>query len=543
MLSFLRSSPTHTKFRGVLFAGSAVLLCLPGCNRRPAKPVAQVESLWVGQSQWAYYQQQHPATSPAAALDALVRREVAWQLATRRGMLKGDDWEAFKNRNRTVVLSKAYLDRQPGPPAMTEAMAKAHFLQSGEQRHALHLLCKTQDLAQAALARIRRGERFEAVATALSRDPSVARNQGDLGWIKREQVVKPFADAIFGAKAGDLCGPFQTEFGWHVAKVLEIKAPTEADYDINKAKVLASLQEMNQNQRRPGALGPLRSKYPLNQDRAVLNLDRTTEPAPGDDKRVAGKVGSRKISLKELKQYLAEAMNVSGQSHGLGPETKGKFLDLLADDYRLELAAEKAGLDKLPELQAAIWDSERETAYRAFSATFLSSYQVPEADLNAHYGAQKDRFRGAGAVKVYLLVADQPEAINKAAQDSMRGVPWNQLVEKYANKESTGQWDAGWLEISALRKVLPREAIDALQKIGGGSLIGPVPFAEGFMLFKVLERRPGDVLPLKECLEDVKKDYLRTQGEAVVSRYLDGEGRTGIGIKTFPENLSAKQGN
>lgn len=542
MSIFLCTANRSGRFQAALL-GTALVLTAVSCNRHPAKPVAQVENAWVGQPQWTFFQEHHAAGSPSTTLDALVRREVAWQQALKRGLLKGGDWSSFQARNRTTILGKAYIDRLPGAPAITEAMAKGHFMQSSEQRHVLHVLCKTQEQAQAALGRIKKGEDFEKVATALSTDPSVASNHGDIGWIKREQVVQPFAEATFGAKTGELCGPFQTEFGWHVAKVLEVKAPTEADYQMNKAAVLAGLEEMNGSQRRPEALVPLRTKYPLTIDRAVLNLDRTTDAAPGDEERIAGKVGSRKISLKDLKRYLADVMNVSGQSHGLGPETKGKFLEMMADDLRLELAAEKAGLEKLPEIQAALWDSEREAALRAFSQSFLGSYKAQEPELTAHYQAHQDRFRGAGAVKVYFLVADQAQAIDKAAHESMKGAAWPKLVAKYANKESTGKWDAGWLEISSLQKVLPKNAIDALQKIGGGSLIGPVPSPEGFMLFKVLERRPGDALPLKDCLEEVQKDYFRTQGEAVVNKYLDGEGRSGLSIKTFPENAGVRKGS
>ncbi len=375
------------------------------------------------------------------------------------------------------------------------------------------------------------------MATAASIDPTVGANHGDLGWIKREQMVQPFGDAVFPAKVGEVVGPFQTEFGWHLARVQAIKSATTDEYEKAKATVLAGLEEMNDSERRGEALKPLRDSYPLKVDRAVLNLDHTTVAAPGDEERVAGRVGSEKISLKELKRFMAEVMNVNGQTHGLGVETKGQFLEFMADDRRLCLAAEKAGLYKRPEVKAAIWDSEREAAYRRLAKAYHDAYMAPEGDLNAHSAANPERFRSVGAVKVYLLVADRPETIDQAAHESMKGVPWPRLVAKYANLESTGQWDAGWLEIAALQKVLPKMAIDALEGKTGGTLIGPVPSPEGAMLFKVLDRRPGNVLPFQDCRETVQKDYLKTQGEAVLAKYLDGEGRAGMIVKAFPENL------
>lgn len=512
------------------------LLSFTDC-RKPPKPVAQVAGAWVGQPQWKLYLERHAAATPAASLEALVRREVAWQQAERQGLLKGDDWTAFQDRNRVSVLGKAYLHQLPGPPPMTEAQAKAHFLASQEQRHVLHLVCKTREQAQAALVRIQKGESFEQVATKVSIDPTAGANHGDLGWIRREQMVQPFGDAVFPAKPNVVVGPFQTEFGWHLARVQEIKPATEDDYQKARATVLAGLEEMNENDRRSEALKSLRTTLPLQVDREVLSLDHTTVAAPGDEGRVAGRVGSEKISLKELKRFMADVMNVNGQSHGLGVETKRQFLEFMADDRRLSMAAEKAGLPKRPEVKAAIWDGEREAAYQLLARAYLSAYKAPDGDLKAHYAATPERFRGVGAVKVYLLVADRPETVDLAAHESMKGVAWPRLVAKYANRESTGKWDAGWLEIAALERVLPKAAIEALQGKTGGTLIGPVPSPEGAMLFKVLERRPGKVMPFEECREAVQKDYLKTQGEAVLAKYLDGEGRAGMTVKTFPENL------
>ena len=530
---------SSTRLRALVVSGALLLLLsAPGCDK-PAKPVAHVGSVWISQPQWQTYLQHHAATSPTAALDALARREVAWQQAEQRGLLKGSEWEEFRKANRTSVLSKAYLSRQPGPPPMAEAQVKAHFMASSEQRHIVHLVCKTREQASAALLRVQKGEALEKVATAVSIDPSVSGNHGDLGWIKREQMVQPFAEAVFSAKPGDLCGPFQTEFGWHVASVRETKTATDADYDKNKASILWGAEEMNEKQRRPAALKTLRVEYPLKMDQAVLGRDRTTIPAPGDEALVAGKVGDRTISLKDLKQFLGAYLKVAGQSHGLGPETKGSFLEIMADDLRLTIAAEKAGMAKLPEVQSALWDSERDAAFGAFSKTYLGSYKVSESDLNSHYTANPDRFRSIGAVKLYLLEADQAETIDKAAKDAMKGTPWNRLFDKYANKASTGQWDAGWLEISSLQKLLPKNAIEAMLQKPEGTLIGPIPGPEGFMLFRVLERKLGEVMPLQDCREAVQQDYLKERGAAVVDKYLDTEGRTGIQVQEYPENTGA----
>ncbi len=509
-----------------------------GCGK-PARPAAHVGKEWIGQPQWKTYLGEHPATSPAVALEGLVRREVAWESAQKMGLLKGEAWDDFLKQSRTGVLAKAYLAAQPGPPPFTEAQARVHFISRSEERHVVHLVCKTQDQAAAALRRIKGGESIEKAALALSIDPSKVKNSGDLGWVKREQVVQPFGDAVFTAKAGDLCGPFKTDYGWHVALVKESRSPGEEEFTKNRVRIMHEMEELNEKMKRPAVVKALRAEYPLTIDKVVLGKDRTTIAAPGDESLVAGRVGGKIISLKNLKEFLGAYLKVAGQSHGLGPETKGSFLEIMADDLRFAAAAEKAGMTKLPEVKAQLWEAEREAAFTAFSKSYLGTYKVSEAELKAYYGSHTDRFQGVGSLKLYLLVADEVQTIDRAAHEALKGMPWQKLFDKFANKASTGNWDAGWVEVGKLGKIIPAEFMKAMIERPLGTLVGPVPAPEGFMLFKVLERQPGPVQPFSECQQQVQSDYLKERGVEIVNRYLDGEGRSGIRIQLFPENLGA----
>jgi parvulin-like peptidyl-prolyl isomerase len=75
---------------------------------------------------------------------------------------------------------------------------------------------KAQDL----FAQARAGANFEELAREHSEDPGSARQGGDLGWTAREGWVKPFADAAFGARVGQIVGPVRSQFGWHIIKVI-----------------------------------------------------------------------------------------------------------------------------------------------------------------------------------------------------------------------------------------------------------------------------------------------------------------------------------
>ena len=78
---------------------------------------------------------------------------------------------------------------------------------------------KQIEKAKALLKRARAGENFGALARDNSDDFGSKVQDGDLGWNGRGGWVKPFEQAAFGAKVGDIVGPIRTQFGWHIIKV------------------------------------------------------------------------------------------------------------------------------------------------------------------------------------------------------------------------------------------------------------------------------------------------------------------------------------
>ncbi|MDT7540379.1 MAG: peptidyl-prolyl cis-trans isomerase [Acidobacteriota bacterium] len=80
---------------------------------------------------------------------------------------------------------------------------------------------KTRAQAQDVLKRARAGEDFGELAKQYSGDPGNKDKGGDLGWFKRGMMVKPFEDAAFNLKPGEISDVVETPFGFHIIKVEE----------------------------------------------------------------------------------------------------------------------------------------------------------------------------------------------------------------------------------------------------------------------------------------------------------------------------------
>ena len=86
--------------------------------------------------------------------------------------------------------------------------------------HAEHILVKTAAEAQQIKKAIDNGGSFEYYARNYSICPS-ARNNGDLGYFERGQMVPDFERAAFKLKIGEVSKPEYTQFGWHLIKVTD----------------------------------------------------------------------------------------------------------------------------------------------------------------------------------------------------------------------------------------------------------------------------------------------------------------------------------
>lgn len=88
--------------------------------------------------------------------------------------------------------------------------------------NAAHILVNSEKDAQNIMARIQKGEDFEALAKRFSKCPSKSKG-GNLGWFGKGDMVKEFEDAAFSAKKGEVVGPVKTQFGYHLILVKDLK--------------------------------------------------------------------------------------------------------------------------------------------------------------------------------------------------------------------------------------------------------------------------------------------------------------------------------
>jgi peptidyl-prolyl cis-trans isomerase D len=171
-----------------------------------------------------------------------------------------------------VVLSLEAYER--GIQVSDEELKKFYLenqsrFQTAEERRASHILIPagaTANPEEKAIARTQAEDLFKQVkanpkkfgelAAKFSKDPGSAEKGGDLGFFARGLMVKPFDEAAFSMKVGDIAGPVETQYGYHIIRLDAIKpvqtTPLQAvraqiEAEIRKPKVAKAFAEAADN--------------------------------------------------------------------------------------------------------------------------------------------------------------------------------------------------------------------------------------------------------------------------------------------------------
>ena len=264
-------------------------------------------------------------TAIASALDALLeRREVQLQRFDAKDYLAkvnptDADLEAYYKQHQAdfhtneeakieyVVLDLESLKKQV---SLNEEDLRKYYEQNisrytaAEERHAAHILvnappsmpaadrAKAKAKAEQLLAEARKNPAgFAELAKKNSDDKGSAANGGDLDFFGRGAMVKPFEDAAFSMKPGEISGPVESEFGYHIIKLLEVRGGDKKSYESVRPEIVeavskpkaqelfaaAAEQFTNTVYEQPDSLQPVIDKVKLAKQEATVQ--RT--PAPG----------------------------------------------------------------------------------------------------------------------------------------------------------------------------------------------------------------------------------------------------------------------
>lgn len=137
----------------------------------------------------------------------------------------------LREQVREQLVAQRLIEELAGDAEVTESDIETYYDKNKDERftqpastHAAHILFNLEDKATAeeVLADVKAGGDFAALAEQHSQDPGSAANGGDLDWSDPSRPYVPeFETALADLDAGEVSGLVETEFGWHIIKVID----------------------------------------------------------------------------------------------------------------------------------------------------------------------------------------------------------------------------------------------------------------------------------------------------------------------------------
>jgi peptidyl-prolyl cis-trans isomerase D len=352
---------------------------------------------------------------------------------------------------------------------------KARY-QEPEQRRASHILIKTEaGMAPAAKAEAKAKAdkllqelranpgKFADLAKQHSADPGSAARGGDLGNFTREMMVKPFADAAYSMKVGELSGIVETQFGYHIIRLDGITPATSLGYAVVRDDII---QEMKRQE--------AQRKYAEVADRfgnLVYEKPESLEPA-----------------AKELGLSVAETGWISRNAAQPALLNNPKLMDAVFSPEALEKKQNTDAIEVAPSTLVAARVLEHKPAG-----------QRPLAEV-------------APAIRQQLAL--------QAARDKAIAAGKAALAAAQAGQSPSGL--GAPIMVSRMQPMnLPQPALKAIFKASGTVLpsYAGVEMPDGYRLYKIGKVQEGKAEPAQEIT--MHRDMARLQAQEELRAYLD----------------------
>lgn len=349
-------------------------------------------------------------------------------------------------------------------------------LSGKEERRASHILiaspksapeadrqkAKTKAAELAALVK-KSPDTFADVARKNSQDPGSAPAGGDLDFFAREGMVKPFSDAAFAMKKGDVSDVVESEFGYHVIKLTDIKAPKQRTFEEMKPELEADVKKQQaQKKFTESAEGFTNSVYEQadslkpTADRLKLEIKTLTgitrQPPPGASGALANAKFLNAIFAADTieKKRNTEAVEVASNQLISGRVTQytpartrplAEVKDIVRQRWLALRSAEEARKDGIAKLAA--WKAAPATA--VLPDTLAVSRDQPQKQPASVVGAALRADAAALPALVGVDLGAQGYAIVKV----LKVLPREASLEAAAKQERT-QYAEWWTSAESL---------------------------------------------------------------------------------------------
>ena len=376
------------------------------------------------------------------------------------------DLDAVK---KTIVLSEAdlktYYEQNAARLSGTEERRASHILINASKDAGADIRQKARAKADELLAVLQKApDTFADLAKKNSQDPGSAKLGGDLDFFARGAMVKPFEDAAFALKKGEISSVVESDFGFHIIKLTDVKAPKQKPFEEMRAGLEAELRSQQAKTKfaevadvftngvyeQSDSLKPVAERLKL-EVKVAKGVSRTP-----DGKSMGVLANPKLLTALFSPDALEKKRNTEAVETGPSQLVSGRVLsyqpaqtqpfaqvrDLVRERLVAERAAElarKEGGSKLAVWKATPSAAQLQSASVVsrdnpgdLSGELLSAVMRVDASSLPAWAGVDQGSQGYAIVKVNAVVQRQAPAVTAAKQDRQRYKQWWGRAESQA---------------------------------------------------------------------------------------------------------------
>ncbi len=432
--------------------------------------------------------------------------------------------------DRQTIL--AYLEDQEvfAKIKITDAELREAFFRSNEKLAARHLYAATEKEADNLYQLLQAGADFNTLAKQVFTDSTLQKNGGYLGYFSWGDMDPAFEDAAYSMKVGEISKPVKTKTGYSIIK-LEDRVPnpmiTENEF-INKRHHMEEVLRLRK--REPSEKAFIDKHFKPEKvwfNEKLLsniwdNLRYSTVNSPEQYKpkfsnAVCVKFGSKNYTQNEMEKRIDDIPIFHKDKLSSLENLKTVIAGLVLQDILYKLAVDK-GYDTCRAVQN-ILPKYHNVIFLEFKRKEISDNAViPDSVVKKFYRDNPQYFTNPDQINVQEILVKSKTLADSLITLINKGSDFGSLAEKFSIRD----WSAknkgvmGFAEVSKFGMLK-----DTLWKAQTGKIIGPEKIQNIFGIFKVLEKKPGEVKKLDEVKDVALRLTKVEKSKQLVDDYIE----------------------
>ncbi|PXF54090.1 MAG: hypothetical protein C4B57_08680 [Deltaproteobacteria bacterium] len=458
------------------------------------------------------------------ALKNLIDHHLLAQEAKRLELDKEPDYLQGLDYYKRYLATRAFWQEEFKKIDITDKEIETYFQEKNTKWHVRQIFTKEKNKAEEALKRLKNGEAFAKVAQELSEGPYAAKG-GDLGFMRKGQMVEKWEAAALSLKPGDFSDIVETRAGFHIIKLEEIKSPDMEALEKQKPGIKKSLLKNRKKAVEKEWDDKLRAESEIKINEKLLKKIKENPEEGKADEEIVARVNGEPIYLKDFlplfKRKIGGFNAMKDRWHIKidSDKVKNEVLDALINQKVIEQEALKRDyFKKSKEIGKQLDNYRMMLLVKAFKEKIVApQISLSKKELENYYKKHKEDYLSPAQYDLRMIEVKSREAAEGIREELLAGADFPLLAREKSVAASARKGGAtGWVS----ERRLPEKIKEEVERLKPGEITPVIEKDIHYVIVQLKEKKQGRLIPFAGVEERVKRALWMEKFNDFLNKYL-----------------------